>query len=227
MVVAGQMKTALKNKCARSQRGRASVYRDTFRLQINQTQIIYFIVTKISIAITIFPKFQHWYICPWERWWYRCQKCLTKCVPHPQCPNKPGSSTIAACINPYDCRCKGTPSDNSEANKKCFTWIADGSCGANEDCTEEQVCQITEGKGKCVPWYLQTTDQSNSNYIFHSHKNIHCNYYISKIPTLIHLSLGKMVISLSKVSDQVLKCARIPGKARAAAFPQVWKWADF
>jgi len=66
-----------------------------------------------------------------------------KCVPHDECPNKDQqqSSDIAACINPNDCRCEGTAAaDNSDANKKCFTWIATGTCGANQDCSGGQLC---------------------------------------------------------------------------------------
>jgi len=73
-----------------------------------------------------------------------------QCVPHPQCPNTPGSSLIAACINPNDCRCEGTLADNDEETKYCFTWIETGACEANADCAEGQVCEVTDGEGSCV-----------------------------------------------------------------------------
>merc|ERR1719334_3068440 len=66
------------------------------------------------------------------------------------------SAGLASCVQPNECRCRGSASDADESTKKCTVWIGDGKCGATADCDPDNtntVCKVDPANpldGTCV-----------------------------------------------------------------------------
>jgi len=68
-----------------------------------------------------------------------------ECVPQDGCPAREKGDKIVACVQPNECRCKGSASDVDETTKKCKVWIADGKCADTADCNPaitNQKCSV-------------------------------------------------------------------------------------